>query len=243
MCLDPLFSFRPRTDIASLGIDLLRHKEREKHHMTMRSDATSYRGKILFSTPPVDRNWEADPSTASPTSPMGRAEALCKKGDAIYEKRDWEGATDCYRAAVALDADHPEARSLLVGTLYRRAQDRPDVAVYMDETLAACEEALSQNLDCPDIMDCLMRTLQDLGRQEEAYRLHETTTLNILASCLQALTKPMAEEGQRGELSDKLREINALMTFGFQLYRAYIQESECGPINWAAYTSDPPISA
>jgi tetratricopeptide (TPR) repeat protein len=205
--------------------------------MTMHNDATSHRGKTPLSTPSVDRNWAADPLTASPYSFLGQAEEFCKEGDAFFSERDWEGATECYRAAVALDADHPEARSLLVGALYRRAHARPDVASYMDETLAACEEALS--LDCPDADHYLMRTLQDLGRQEEAYRLHETTTLDILTSCLEALTKPVAEEGQRGDLSDKLREINSLVTFGFRLFRAYIQESEGGPIDWAGYSCYP----
>lgn len=207
--------------------------------MKMRNHTTPQRGKTLLSTLRAAISQDTDPLTASPRSLVGRAEAFCKEGDALFDLRDWEGASDSYRAAVALAPDHPEARLLLVDALYRRAHARPDVAAYKDETLATCEEALRLAPGCWAAAHYLARTLQDLGRQEEAYRLHETTTLDVLTSCLQALTKPVADEGQRRELSDKLREMNALMTFGFRLFRAYVQESEGAPIGWAGYLSDP----
>ena len=209
--------------------------------MTMRNDATSHRGNTPLSTPPVDRNWGADPFTARPNSSMGQAEALCEEGDALFAQRDWEGATDRYRAAVALAPDHPEARLLLLDALYRRAQARPHLAAYQDETRAACEAALRLDPDCPTAAHFLARTLQDLGRQAEAYALHEKTTVDCLTGAVRLLTQAVAAEKRPGDrdLPTKLRFVDAILIHAFRLISVYGQESQGRPIDWTGYTSNP----
>lgn len=177
-----------------------------------------------------------DPSTASLQSLVGRAEAFCKEGDNLFNECDWEGATDRYRAAVALGSDHSEVWALLVGALYRRAHARPDVPSYMDETLAACEETLHRDPDCPVAAHYLARTLQDLGRQEEAYRLHEKTALQRLKYGLRALAQEVAMQkrsrsGDR-DLTTSLLVLDTLLLQAFRLFSAYAQERQGEPIEW-----------
>lgn len=208
--------------------------------MRMPNNATSPRGKTLLSTLRDAIRRDADPLTASPGSLLGRAEASCKEGDAFFQQHDWEGATDRYRAAVALDSGHPEADALLVDVLYRRAHAHPHVIAYADETLAACEAALRLDPDCATAAHFLARTLQDLGRQEEAYRLHEKTGLQLLTGSFRLLTEAVAAQKRSGDrdLAARLLFLEALLLQAFRLFCAYGQESQGAPINWDGYLSD-----
>ena len=209
--------------------------------MRMRNNTTPYRGKTLISTLWDAIGWAKDPLTARPQSLLGRAEALCKEGDVLFEHRDWEGASDCYRTAVALGADHPEARLLLLDALYRRARARPDLAAYKDETLAACEEALRLDPDCTTAAQYLARTLQDLGRQAEAYGVHEKATLKCLSCCVRLLTQAVAAEKrpEDRDLPTRLLFVDAIALHAFRLCSAYGQESQGGLIDWEGYLSEP----
>jgi tetratricopeptide (TPR) repeat protein len=209
--------------------------------MTMRNNATSRRGKTLLSILRAAINRDAPPLATSPHSLLAQAEAFCREGDILFKQRDWEGATDSYRAAVALDADHPDAHPLLVDALYRRAHARPDVAAYKDETLAACQEALRLHPDCSAAAHFLMRMLQDLGRQAEAYRLHEKTTLNFLTYAMGLLTEALNAEKRSGgrDLPTRLLFLEALMLHACRLSSAYEQESQGEPIDWDGYLSEP----
>ena len=169
----------------------------------------------------------------------GRAEIenLLSQGDTSFEAGDWDGAITCYRAAMALDPYHPEPRPLLVDALYRRASSCPEAEAYRNETVMACEEALRFDPDCPTAAHFLMRTLQDLGHQEEAYRLHEQAMLRKIRGA-RSLIVDMGE-GEINVLARKMLFLKTLIVGSVHLMEAYTCEAEGGPICWDGYLSEP----
>lgn len=164
-------------------------------------------------------------------------ENLLSQGDISFEAGDWDGAITCYRAAMALDPYHPEPRPLLVDALYRRAHACPEAEAYRDETVMACEEALQLDLDCPTAAHFLMRTLQDLGHQEEAYRLHERSMLRKIGGARDLVAN--VGDGEVNALARKMLFLETLITGGLNLMAAYAREAEGGPICWDGYLSEP----
>jgi tetratricopeptide (TPR) repeat protein len=202
-----------------------------------RNKTTTRWDKSLLSTLRAVIGQGVDPSSASPQSCFAQAEEMCKKGDVRFKQRDWAAATDCYREALALDAGHPEARALFVDSLYRRDHAYSHMPGYLDETVTACEEALRLNPNCSTASHFLMRSLQDLGRQKEAYRLHEKTTLGCLTLLLPLLTQPQKSDkrSEAQDLSNKLIYTDAIVLHACRLLSAYGQESLSEPIDWDGY--------
>ncbi len=164
-------------------------------------------------------------------------ERLLRQGDTSVDVHDWDGAITCYRAAMALDPYHPEPRPLLVDALYRRAHACPEAEAYRDETVMACEEALRFDPDCSTGAHFLTRTLQDLGHQEEAYRLHEQAMLRKIRGAPDLIVD--IGDGGANTLARKMLFLNTLIVDGLHLMAAYAREVGGKPICWDGYLSKP----
>jgi len=79
--------------------------------------------------------------------------------------------------------------------------------------------------------------LQDLGHQEEAYRLHEQSMLRKIRGARDLIVD--MGEGEINALARKMLCLKTLIVDGLHLMAAYAREAHGQPICWDGYLSEP----